>query len=79
MENSGIVVTSVSMRIDLWNDIQKVISEDEMSFSRFIQSASRLKLYSRKIQRVREIFDLLDDKEMELLKKEIENRNKKNR
>ena len=77
MENTGTVVTTISMRVDLWNEIQKVINDDDMSFSRFIQSASRLKLNSRKIQRVREVFDLLDDKELDLLQKELTKRNKK--
>lgn len=77
MEPTGTVITSISLRIELWNEIQKVINDEDMSFSRFIQSSARLKLKSMKIQRVREVFDILDDNEIELLRKEIIKRQKK--
>ena len=77
MENTGFISTSISMQVDLWNEIQKVISNKNMSFSRFVQSASMMKIKAMRIQDVREIFDILDEKEIELLHKELIKRQKK--
>lgn len=68
MENTGTVKTSASFPVSLWNEIQEFISGEEMSLSRFLQSSSRLKLKASKIQNVREVLDILDKDEIELLK-----------
>ena len=74
MENQGAFKTSISLPVDLWNAIQKVIEKDEMSFSRFVQSASRLKLKQLKMQNVRDFLDSLPEDEIDILKKEIKKR-----
>lgn len=72
MEDKSSIVTSISLPTPMWNCIQKVIKDDEMSFSRFMQSSARLKLKALKIQNVREVLDILDDDELDILKKEIQ-------
>jgi len=74
MSNPGTIKPSISIQVDLWNEIQKVISEDGITISRFLQSSARLKLKFRKIQNVREFLDIIDEKEMDILKKEIKKR-----
>lgn len=74
MANSGTFKTSISLPVDLWNNIQDVIEQDEMSFSRFVQSASRLKLKQLKMQNVRDFLDSLGDDEMNILQIEIKKR-----
>lgn len=71
MAINGTIKTAISLPVGLWNNIQKVINEDEMSFSRFMQSSARLKLKALKIQNVREVLDILDDDDIEILKKEM--------
>lgn len=74
MQNTGSIKTTVSFPVNLWNDIQEYISEEEMTFSRFLQIGSRLKLKHIKKQNAREVIDMLDDEEIEILKREIKNR-----
>lgn len=74
MEELGTIKTSISLPISLWNDIQKEIQEDEMSFSRWVQSSSRLMLKTRKMRNVKEFLDSMDVSEFEILKKEIKKR-----
>lgn len=69
---SGTIQKSITLPVNLWNEIQVIIDDDEMSFSRFLQSSARLKIRSLKIQNVREVLDILNDDEIEFLKKEIQ-------
>lgn len=77
MENSGSIKTSISLPVNLWNDIQDYINSEEMTLSRFIQSSTRLKLKSMKIQNVREVIDLLSKEELEILKSELKKKSRK--
>ena len=74
MDNSGTFKTSISLPIGLWNQIQEVIEEGDMSFSYFVQSASRLKLKQIKRQNVRDYLDAIGDDEFDILKTEIKKR-----
>ena len=74
MENVGTIKTSISIPVTLWNEIQKEINHDEMSFSRWVQKSSRLLLRTIKMRNVKEFISSLDETEIELLKKEIKKR-----
>lgn len=68
----GYIRKSISIGIDLWNEIpQHLINEN---FSGFIQDAIRSKLKSLKTQNIREILDCMDNSQIESLHKEIKKR-----
>lgn len=74
MDNSGTVKPSVSMSATLWNEIQKAISKEDITFSRFMQKGARLLLKTMKVNDVNEFLNALDDSELQLLKNEIKKR-----
>ena len=74
MEENGTIKTSISFPTTLWDEVQHVINDDKMSFSRFLQSSARLKLKAIKMNNVREFLDTLSDSEIDLLEKEIKKR-----
>ena len=65
----GYIRKSISIGIDLWNEIPENFIND--NFSGFVQDSIRSKLKSMKVQNIREIIDNLDDSEKELLYNEI--------
>ena len=72
MEDTGVIKTSVSMPTQLWNEVRKVIDNDDlMSFSRWVQSASRIKLKQIKMQNVDDFYNSLDKECKEMLLKRI--------
>lgn len=62
------------MPSSLWNEIQKYIEDDPMSFSRWVQKSSRLMLKTIRMRNVKEFIGTLDDDEILLLKNEIKKR-----
>ncbi len=74
MAEKGFIRTSVSLTPILWDEIQAQISKEEMSFSRWVQKASRLMLKDLKHRKVKEFYNSLDENEKEILNKEIKKR-----
>lgn len=74
MDKNGTIKTSVSMASALWNEIQEAISNDQISFSRWVQKSSRLMLKTIKMRNVKEFVSTLDESEIELLRKELQKR-----
>ena len=71
MDKNGTIKTSCSMSSSLWNEIQEIISTEEMTFSRWVQSSSRLKIKTLKMRNVKEFISSLDESQIELLRKEL--------
>lgn len=72
MENSGTVTTGISFNADLLCEADKIANDLIMSRSKFVQIAVRNQIKLHRKQDMRQFFDSLDNDEIIILKKLIE-------
>ncbi len=75
MDNTGTIKTAVSLPIDLWNKTRKIMDQEGIiNFSYFVQKSLRLNIKMIERKNIKEFVEVLNDREFELLKKEIKKR-----
>lgn len=71
MCNTGTIQTSITLPIDLWNEMEKTRDGNR---SYFIQSALRLKIQSLRKENIKLLLKNIDEKDLQILKNEIKKR-----